>query len=75
MKPVIKKKRERRSFSIGEITRRQLLKNGKGEPYSQKGPVSRILRNYPHTVEQTPHGPAKKYTLDVIIQANLDRKK
>lgn len=71
---MITKKKQRRKLSIGEIARRGLLKTRAGASITNKGSVSRILRDYEHEVVQTPHGPSKKYTLDVIVKVNQKKK-
>jgi hypothetical protein len=68
-------KKKRRTLSIGEIARRGLLKTRDGVAVSNKGSVSRMLRDFEYETVDTPHGPAKMYTLDVIVKANLSRTK
>ena len=57
-------------YTIGEIYRNKLLKNSKGEPYSQKASVSNALKGYPHEVIQTPYGPAKSFSEETIKKIN-----
>ncbi|UOF78926.1 hypothetical protein [Caudoviricetes sp.] len=57
-------------YTIGEIYRLQLLKTATGQPYKDKASVSNVLRGQPHTVKQTPHGPAKMYTKETIQKLN-----
>ncbi len=58
------------SYTIGEIFRKKLLLNKDGQPYKDKASVSNVLSHYPHTVKQTPHGPAKMYSEETIATAN-----
>lgn len=57
-------------YTIGEIYRQQLLKNSKGQPYSQKASVSNALKGHPHKVVQTAYGPAKVFTKATIDAIN-----
>ena len=44
------------TYTVGEILRRGLLKNHKGEPYRNKGTVLKIVRTLKHTKRATPWG-------------------
>lgn len=57
-------------YTIGEITRKGLLKNRKGEPYTDKARVSQILQKYPHTKDKTPWGEGKYYSQETIDTVN-----
>jgi hypothetical protein len=57
-------------YTIGEVFRLGLLKNQKGEPYKDKASVRNVLSHYPHKDKQTPHGPAKIYSEEVIKTIN-----
>jgi hypothetical protein len=62
-------------YSIGEILRKKVLVNHKGEPYKHKATISKVLKGYPHIVERTPFGVSKLYSKDVIKSLNKRWKK
>ena len=59
-----------RYYTIGEITRLGLLKKHKGEPYSDKATVSRIVSKMDFVEMETPWGKAKTVTKTQIDQHN-----
>lgn len=46
-------------YTIGEIFRLGLLKNYKGEPYTDKSSVAKIVANLDYQTKKTPWGEAK----------------
>ena len=57
-------------YTIGEIYRKGLLLNNKGEPYSAKATVSKELRNQPFVTKKTPFGESKLFSEEVISSLN-----
>jgi hypothetical protein len=57
-------------YTIGEIYRKKLLLNHKGEPYKDKASVSNRLKNQPYTHKTTAFGTAKLFNLEVIEKVN-----
>ena len=61
------------NYTIGEIFRLGLLKNHKGEPYKDKGTVSKALSKLPYTTKKTAWGSAKYFSIKDIESYNKDR--
>jgi hypothetical protein len=59
-----------KEYTIGQVFRNKLLLNASGKPYKDKASVSNVLSKYPHTVRNTPNGPAKIYTEKTIKEVN-----
>lgn len=59
-----------KTYTIGEIHRKQLLKNAWGEPYKHKASVTNRLKGQPYEIKKTPYGPAKYYSQSVIDKLN-----
>lgn len=59
-----------KKYSTGEIFRLKLLLNHKGEPYTNQGTVSKVLKGEPHTQIKTAFGIAKMYSLATIKKLN-----
>lgn len=57
-------------YTIGEITRKGLLKGRRRKPYKHKATVSKALRPYPCEEVATPHGISKVYSYASIISHN-----
>jgi hypothetical protein len=59
-----------KTYTIGEIYRLRLLKNHKGEPYSDKATVSKELKHQPFETKKTPFGESKLFSDKVISSLN-----
>lgn len=46
-------------YTLGEIFRKGLLKNWKGEPYKDKASLSKVVNKLRYTTKRTPWGIAK----------------
>ncbi|MDP2684981.1 MAG: hypothetical protein Q8P20_08170 [bacterium] len=57
-------------YTTGEIFRQGLLKNHKGDSYSDRVTVSKIVKKMNYHVKQTPFGPANCLTEDQINEHN-----
>ena len=57
-------------YTIGEIFRDGLLKNHKGEPYTNKGTISKIVAGMKHKVIKTPWGEGKAIPKSEIEKHN-----
>jgi hypothetical protein len=64
-----------KKYTIGEILRGGLLLNHKGEPYNNRGTISRVLQKVPHEKVVTAYGVAKLFSLADINRSNKGRLK
>jgi len=59
-----------KTYTINEIFRLKLLKNHKGEPYNNKGTVSRVVQKLAFKKKRTPWGMSKYLTESQIESFN-----
>lgn len=58
----------KKEYTIGEIYRLQLLKNHKGDPYSDKASISRLVNSMNYKEKKTVWGISK-----VVSQSEIDQ--